>query len=186
MSIIFYLRVSTVDQTTDNQHQALVEAGYTPDKVFADKAVSGVTKALDRSQWKECINYLRAGDSLIVYAVDRLGRSTVDCLNTINSIEELGVRLVILKQGFDTSTPAGKLALTMFSAFAQFENELRKDRQMAGIARKRVEGGLMGRPISITPDVVAKGRDLLAQGLNKSEVARRLGINRSSVYKVIN
>jgi len=185
MTTIFYLRVSTNEQHTDNQLNALTEAGFSPDRVFKDEAVSGRTEALSRPQWKLCFEYLRAGDTLVVYAVDRLGRSTVDCLNTINALELKGVRVVFLKQGFDTATPAGKLALTMFSAFAEFENEIRRERQMAGISRMKAEGKATGRPVSLSKDQVVKGKALLAEGVPKAQVARRLGVNRSTVYRLL-
>jgi putative DNA-invertase from lambdoid prophage Rac len=183
MSTIFYLRVSTSEQTTDNQYQELIKAGLSPDKVFKDEAVSGSSKAESREGWRSCIEYLREGDTLAVYAIDRLGRSTVDCLNTIQSVSDKQVRLIVLKQGFDSSTPAGKLALTMFAAFAEFETEIRKDRQMAGIARLKAEGGLTGRPKALGKDDVDKIKSAIAQGIPKARIAKELGIDRATVYR---
>jgi putative DNA-invertase from lambdoid prophage Rac len=185
MSTILYLRVSTSEQSTDNQLNALTEAGYVADKVFQDIAVSGTSEALTRPQWKLCFEYLRSGDTLAVFAIDRLGRSTVDCLNTINALELKGVRVVFLQQGFDTATPAGKLALTMFSAFAQFETELRKERQMLGIRRVQASGGYKGRPKSLTQDQIVRGKYMLASGSNKAQVARELGVSRNTIYRSI-
>ena len=185
MATIFYLRVSTNEQSTDNQATALTEAGFIADKVFQDVAVSGTSEALTRPQWKLCIEYLRTGDTLAVYAIDRLGRSTVDCLNTINALESKGVRVVFLQQGFDTATPAGKLALTMFSAFAQFETELRKERQMLGIRRVQANGGYKGRPKALTSEQVIKGKAMVSAGAKKAEVARELGVSRNTVYRSI-
>ncbi|PLZ00062.1 hypothetical protein CY652_22990 [Burkholderia sp. WAC0059] len=110
MSIISYLRVSTAGQTVENQRQAIAGAGYEAEKEFADEAVSGTTAADARSGWAECSKYLRDGDTLVVYALHRLGRSTVDVLSTINALHERGVRLVILQQQFDTGTPARRRA----------------------------------------------------------------------------
>ena len=185
MTTIFYLRVSTSEQHTDNQLNALTEAGFSPDRVFKDEAVSGKTEALSRPQWKLCFEYLRTGDTLVVYAVDRLGRSTVDCLNTINALELKGVRVVFLKQGFDTATPAGKLALTMFSAFAEFENEIRRERQMAGISRMKAEGRITGRPKALSEEQLTEGKKLLAGGIPKAQIARKLGVDRSTLYRSI-
>lgn len=184
MATIFYLRVSTKEQSTDNQLKALSDAGFSPDKVFQEK-VSGRSDALSRPQWRACFEYLREGDTLVVYAVDRLGRSTIDCLNTIKALDQKGVRLVILKQGFDTTSPAGKLALTMFSAFAEFENEIRRERQMAGISRMKAEGRLTGRPKALSEDKLKKAKDLIGKGMPKAQIARELRIDRSTLYRAL-
>jgi hypothetical protein len=101
MSIISYLRVSTAGQTVENQRQAIAAAGYEVEREFADQATSGTTAADSRSGWAACAQYLRDGDTPVVYALDRLGRSTVDVLTTINTLGARGVRLVILQQQFD-------------------------------------------------------------------------------------
>jgi len=185
MSNIAYVRVSTKEQTVENQLLAMKEAGYTIDRTFSDEAVSGKTKGQDRPGFSECLQYLRDGDSLIVFAIDRLGRSTVDVLNNVSLIQEKGVRLVILNLGLDTSTPTGKLMLGVFSSFAEFENDLRRERQMLGIARAKAEGQLTGRPKTITDDVAERAKELIAAGSPKARVAKELGIHRSSLYRVI-
>jgi DNA invertase Pin-like site-specific DNA recombinase len=185
MSTIAYVRVSTKDQTVENQLLAMNQAGYTIDRTFSDEAVSGTTKGEDRKGFSECLSYLREGDTLIVFAIDRLGRSTLDVLKNVETIKDKGVRLVILQQGLDTSTPAGKLMLTVFSGFAELENDLRRERQMLGIARAKAEGNLMGRPKTISEDTAAKARQLIAEGIPKAQIAKRLGIHRSSLYRVL-
>lgn len=185
MSNIAYVRVSTKDQTVENQLLAMKEAGYQIEKIYSDEAVSGTTKGVDRAGFSECLKFLREGDTLVVYAIDRLGRSTLDVLKNVETIKEKGVRLVILQQGLDTSTPAGKLMLTVFSGFAELENDLRRERQMLGIARAKAEGLLTGRPKTITDDVAIKARELIASGVPKASVAKQLGIHRSSLYRVL-
>ncbi|NMM28827.1 MAG: recombinase family protein [Glaciimonas sp.] len=150
MSNISYLRVSTTQQTVANQRQAIASAGWSIDDEYTDEAVSGTTAADSRPGWAACATYLRKGDPLVVYALDRLGRSTIDVLQTINALSKREIRLVILMQGFDTHTPAGKLALTMFAAFAEFENGIRKERQQEGIARARTEGKYAGRTQTVS------------------------------------
>lgn len=152
VSTISYLRVSTREQTVQNQRQAISASGWKVDKEFVDEAVSGTSDAASRSGWSACTTYIREGDTLIVYALDRLGRSTIDVLTQIGNLSSRGVRLVILKQGFDTDSPAGKLALTMFAAFAEFEHGIRKERQMEGIARARNEGKYQGRKRKLTAE----------------------------------
>ena len=109
----------------------------------------------------------------------------MDVLNNVHLINDKGVRLVILKMGLDTSTSQGKLMLGVFSAFAEFENDLRKERQMLGIATAKADGVHMGRPKSITEDIPAKARQLIAEGIPKAQVAKQLGIHRSSLYRVL-
>jgi len=185
MANIAYVRVSTKDQTVENQLLAIQQAGYQIDRTFSDEAVSGTVKGEDRKGFSECLKYLRDGDSLIVFAIDRLGRSTVDVLNNVEAIRAKGVRLVIINLGLDTNTPAGKLMLTVFSGFAELENDLRRERQMLGIATAKAGGVRMGRPKTITEDTPAMARQLIAQGIPKAQVAKQLGIHRSSLYRVL-
>jgi DNA invertase Pin-like site-specific DNA recombinase len=183
-NIICYLRVSTADQTVQNQRQAIATAGWKIFKEFTDEATGGLSEATTRPGWAKCLAYLREGDTLVVYALDRLGRSTLDVLTTIATLTSKGVRLVILQQGFDTDTPAGKLALTMFAAFAEFEHGIRKERQREGIARARQETGkYQGRKPKLTE---AQQEDLIRRyqaGENRSELARQYGIDRATVHR---
>lgn len=184
-NIISYLRVSTTDQTVENQRQAIKAAGYMVSKEFADEALSGLSEAASRPGWAACQSYLREGDTLVVYALDRLGRSTLDVLTTITELTSKGVRLVILLQGFDTETPAGKLALTMFAAFAEFEHAIRKERQREGIARARAEGGkYRGRKRKLDDEQLATLRRRFSAGENRSELAREFDIDRATVHRL--
>lgn len=180
---ISYLRVSTSGQTVENQRQAIAASGYKVDREFADAATSGSTAADSRSGWAACSQYLRDGDTLVVYALDRLGRSTVDVLSTISALDDKGVRLIILQQSFDTGTPAGKLALTMFAAFAEFENSIRKARQREGIARARAEGRYQGRRPKLTDQQQAELRRRFEAGENRSQLAREFRIDRVTVHR---
>lgn len=183
---IAYLRVSTTDQTVQNQRQAIAVAGWTLTKEFVDEATSGTVAAESRPGWSACTAYLREGDTLIVYALDRLGRSTIDVLTQINLLSERGIRLVILMQGFDTHTPAGKLALTMFAAFAEFENGIRKERQKEGITRARSEGKYQGRKPKLTDEMQTELKRRYDAGENRSELARQFGIDRVTVHRYCN
>jgi DNA invertase Pin-like site-specific DNA recombinase len=184
MSIISYLRVSTAGQTVENQRQAITAAGFKVGKEFADEATSGTTVADSRDGWTKCAAYLREGDTLVVYALDRLGRSTVDVLTQINALSAKGVRLIILMQGFDTDTPAGKLALTMFAAFAEFEHGIRKERQREGIARARLEGGkYQGRKPKLTAEQQAELKRRFDAGENRTALAQTFGIDRVTVHR---
>lgn len=183
--VISYLRVSTADQTVENQRQAIKAKHFQVSKEYTDEATSGLSAAANRPGWAECMTYLREGDTLVVYALDRLGRSTVDVLNTISALSNKGVRLVIIQQGFDTDTPAGKLALTMFAAFAEFETAIRAERQREGIARARAEGGkYLGRKPKLTEAQQADLRRRYAEGENRSQLAREFLVDRATVHRL--
>lgn len=182
--VIAYYRVSTNEQHTENQRAAIEKAGYVIAKEFADQGESGTKPAMERKGLSDLLGYVREGDTVVVYALDRLGRNTTDVLHTIDVLTKRGVRLVILQQQFDTATPAGKLALTMFAAFAEFENGLRKERQREGIERARKEGKYQGRKPKLTDSQKAKLLERVAAGENKSALAREYGIDRVTVHRI--
>lgn len=182
--VIAYYRVSTNEQHTENQRAAIEKAGYVIAKEFADQGESGTKPAMERKGLSDLLEYVREGDTVVVYALDRLGRNTTDVLNTIDVLTKRGARLVILQQQFDTATPAGKLALTMFAAFAEFENGLRKERQREGIERARKEGKYQGRKPKLTDRQKAKLLERVAAGENKSALAREYGIDRVTVHRI--
>ncbi|MBN3803189.1 recombinase family protein [Paraburkholderia sp. Ac-20336] len=176
--------MSTAGQTVENQRQAIAAAGYKVEKEFADAATSGTTAADSRSGWIACSQYLREGDALIVYSLDRLGRGVLDVISTLHSLDTRGIRLILLQQNFDTGTPAGKLALTMFAAFAEFENGIRKARQREGIARARMEGGkYQGRKPKLSAEQQVELRLRFNAGENRSQLARDFGIDRVTVHR---
>ena len=181
---IAYLRVSTEDQHIENQRAAILAAGFEIEREFIDLATSGTTKGENRDGFAAMLAYLRDGDTLVVFALDRLGRDTVDVLGTINTLSDKGIRLVILKQQFDTSTPAGRLALTMFAAFAEFEHGLRKERQQEGIRRARAEGKYQGRKSKLTDEQKAELRTRYAAGECRAAMAREYGIDRATVHRI--
>lgn len=157
MSIIAYARVSTDDQTTEAQRHAINEA-YKVDHWFTDEATSGVTKALERDGFAELFKFARKGDTLIVAAIDRLGRNTIDVLETVEALQGKGVTIKSLREGFDLSSPIGKAMLTMLAAVAELERSNIKARQMAGINRARAEGRKLGAPKTIDEQAVSAWR----------------------------
>jgi DNA invertase Pin-like site-specific DNA recombinase len=175
--LVGYARVSSAGQSLDIQNEALSAAGC--EKVFAEK-ISGRT-ARDRHQLQEAIEFVRDGDTLIVSRLDRLARSVSDLHGIIEKLSEKGVAFRCLNQsGVDTDTSTGRLMLSVLGAVAQFENDIRRERQMEGIAKAKAEGRYKGRPATIDP---AKVKELHAQGLGASEIARQLNIGRASVYR---
>ena len=129
MSVIGYCRVSTNDQTITNQQQQITESGYQVTKWFTDNAVSGAVKASERQGFSDMLNYVREGDTLVCAAIDRLGRNTIDVLQTVELLHLKGVKVISLREGFDLSTPVGKAMLTMMASLASLEKDLIAERR---------------------------------------------------------
>ena len=180
------MRVSKADgsQATDLQRDALLEAGVEPEALYEDKA-SG--KSDDRPHLAACLKALRAGDTLLVWKLDRLGRDLRHLVNIVHGLTERGVGLKVLTgQGaaIDTTTASGKLVFGIFAALAEFERELISERTKAGLASARARGRKGGRPYKMTP---AKIRLAMASMGNKDTnvgaLCKELGITRQTLYR---
>lgn len=156
-SVIAYVRVSTDDQTNENQRRA-IESRYNVSRWFEEEGVSGSIPASQRPAMRALLAYVREGDTVVVVAIDRLGRNTIDVLSTVESLQAKKVSVVSMREGFDLATPAGKLMLTMLAAVAELERENIKARQMAGIERARAEGKNLGREKVINDEEVRQWR----------------------------
>jgi DNA invertase Pin-like site-specific DNA recombinase len=176
MTVYGYARVSTVDQSLDIQIAALKAAGC--EKIRSEK-VSG-TSTNGRQELKTLLEFIDAGDVLMVTRIDRLARSIGDLQDIVRALKAKGVALRATDQPIDTSTAAGKAFLDMLGVFAEFETN--KERQMEGIAKAKAAGVYKGRPPSVDR---AKIADLKAQGFGPSQIARKLGIGRASVYRAL-
>ncbi|HDO1354892.1 TPA: recombinase family protein [Aeromonas veronii] len=177
MALVGYARVSTVGQSLDTQLQALAECST----IFQEK-VSGARD--DRPQLAQLLNFVREGDVVLVTKLDRLARNTRHLLEISEYLQSKRVALRILNLGINTSTPTGKLMLTMIGAIATFERELMLERQAEGIELAKQRGVYKGRK----PTAMAKGNEvlaLLARGLTKAETARQAGISVSSVQRIL-
>lgn len=186
MVLVGYMRVSKADgsQATDLQRDALLEAGVEPEALYEDKA-SG--KSDDRPHLAACLKALRAGDTLLVWKLDRLGRDLRHLVNIVHELTERGVGLKVLTgQGaaIDTTTASGKLVFGIFAALAEFERELISERTKAGLASARARGRKGGRPYKMTP---AKIRLAMASMGNKDTnvgaLCKELGITRQTLYR---
>lgn len=176
--IVGYARVSTVDQHLDIQEQRLVDAGA--EKLFSEK-MSG-TKADNRDRLKDCLDFVREGDVLVVTRLDRIARSSHDLHVIIKGLEAKGVGFRCTEQaGVDTTTSQGKLLIGMLGAVAEFENNLRRERQRDGIEKAKRQGRYKGGKARIDPHRV---KQMLSEGMKPTEVANALGINRASVYRL--
>lgn len=150
---IAYVRVSTDDQTTEAQRHSIGQQ-FNVSEWFSDEATSGATKAMQREGFRALHAYARKGDTVVVAAIDRLGRDTIDVLETVESLKAKGVTVVSMREGFDLSSPVGKAMLTMLAAVAELERANIKARQMAGIERARAQGKKLGAPKLIDDQAV--------------------------------
>jgi DNA invertase Pin-like site-specific DNA recombinase len=176
--LIGYARTSTIEQEAGLEAQ--LRDLRKCDKVFQEK-VSSVGK---RDQLDAAIDYLRDGDTLVVTKLDRLARSTRHLMDVVDVLQVKKAHLKIMNLGVDTSTPTGKLMLTMLGGVAEFEREIMLERQREGIAKAKAEGKYKGRK----PTAMARKDEVLAlkeQGLGPSKIARELGISRSSTHRIL-
>src|SRR3954451_23770124 len=173
-----YARVSTNDQDLTTQIEALRAAGC---ETIRDEKRSGTSRT-GRTELDNLLAFLRKGDTLVVTRIDRLARSVADLQDVVREVKAKGAHLKATEQPIDTSTAAGKAFLDMLGVFAEFETNLRRERQMEGIAKAKADGVYKGRKPSIDANAI---KELKAQGLGATEIAKRLGIGRASVYRVL-
>jgi DNA invertase Pin-like site-specific DNA recombinase len=179
MAVYGYARVSSADQDYTLQEQALRNAGC---EVIRCEKVSGTSRN-GRSELELLLAFLRRGDVLVVTRVDRLARSIKDLQDIVYTLKERGVTLRATEQPIDTQSAAGKAFLDMLGVFAEFETNLRRDRQMEGIAAAKARGVYQGRKSSLDIAAVRRLRDV--ENIGATEIARQLGISRASVYRAL-
>ncbi len=178
MAKVGYARVSSTGQSLDVQLEKLKHC----DKLFQEKK-SGKTD--NRPKLKACLEYVREGDTLMVTKLDRLARSTRDLLNMVNTLQEKGVELLVLDQNIDTGTSTGKLMLTLLGAIAEFENDLRKERQADGIALARERGIKLGRKARLSTEKISEMRRKRADGVKIKDLMKEYGLSKASVYRLL-
>jgi DNA invertase Pin-like site-specific DNA recombinase len=179
VSLYGYARVSAIDQDLRLQRAALKAAGC--DVIRAEKA-SG-SRRDGRTELQVLLDFVRPGDALIVTRIDRLARSMKDLQDIVHELKNRGVALRATEQPIDTSTAAGKEFLDMLGVFAEFETNLRRERQLEGIAAAKARGVYTGRKPQIDPAAIKLLRD--KEKLGPAAIARRLGIGRASVYRLL-
>lgn len=186
--LVGYMRVSTVDQSTDLQRDALIAAGVDTQNIYSDKA-SG--RKDDRPGLEACLKALREGDTLLVWKLDRLGRSLHHLVETVRGLAERKVGFRVLTgQGanIDTTTATGKLVFGIFAAFAEFERDLISERTRAGLSSARARGRKGGRRRILNATMVAGARARLNAGSADLEVqalATELGVNRTTLWRAL-
>jgi DNA invertase Pin-like site-specific DNA recombinase len=178
MMLYGYARVSTADQDLTLQLEALKAVGCHP--ILSEKA-SGTSRD-GRPELDKLLAFIREGDALVVTRIDRLARSIADLQDIVRTLRAKGACLRATEQPFDTGDIYGELTMNLLGVFADFETKLRRERQMEGIAKAKAEGVYKGRKSTID---AMKISELRAEGLGASEIAKRLGIGRASVYRLL-
>lgn len=176
--LIGYARVSTEVQNLDLQLDALGAAGC--EKICSDHVTS---VALERHGLEEAFKFLRPGDTLVVWKLDRLGRTVKGLVDMVAGLQARGIQFRSLTDGIDTSTPAGRFFFHIMAALAEMERDLIRERTQSGLSAARARGRLGGRKRSMDESKVASARCLMATGMTAVEVAANLGVSRATLYR---
>lgn len=182
--LVGYMRVSSESdrQSTDLQRDALLAAGVDVRHLFEDRA-SGAKD--ERSGLTIALDFVRPGDVLVVWKLDRLGRSLSQLLSIINTLKEKQVAFRSLTEGMDTTTPSGELLFHVFGALAQYERALIKERVLAGLTAARKRGRIGGRPLAITGEKLEAIITALNGGMSKAAVCRNFGVKRTTLIETL-
>jgi len=179
--LIGYARVSTLDQTLALQQDALTAAGC--EDIYTDTVSGSVT---ERPGLTNALSHLRSGDTLVVWRLDRLGRSLSHLIETVRQLQERGIGFRSLREQIDTTTSGGKLIFHVFGALAEFERDLIRERTHAGLQAARARGRLFGRPKVLTVHQVKQLRTLAKDQPNTvGEICQSLGISRATYYRYL-
>jgi DNA invertase Pin-like site-specific DNA recombinase len=177
--LLGYARVSTAEQNLDLQRDALTAAGCY--RIFADTGSGALTA---RPQLDKLLDHLRPGDTLVVWKLDRLGRSLRHLVDTVTALAERGVGFRSLQESIDTTTPGGKLVFHLFAALAEFERDIIRERTTAGLAAARARGRTGGRPSVMTPEKIAVAQAMYASKEHSlAKIAATLGVSRATLYR---
>jgi putative DNA-invertase from lambdoid prophage Rac len=185
MRVFLYARVSTTDQTTDNQVLEIQAAGFAVEtKRIVAENISGSVAASERPAFAKLLDRLEDGDVLIVTKLDRLGRNAMDVRATVEKLAESGVRVHCLALGgADLTSTAGKMTMGVLGVVAEFERDLLIERTQAGLARARAQGKRMGRPNALSPQDHAEALKQFAAGITNAQIARNLNTSRATIIR---
>ncbi|TFB96287.1 MULTISPECIES: recombinase family protein [unclassified Cryobacterium] len=181
MALIGYVRISSSEQKTDLQYDALAAAGVK--KIFEDVGVSGSVAV--RAGLTAALDFLRDGDQLVTFRLDRLGRNTLAVLELLQDLERRGVAFRSITEGLDSSTPAGRMLQTLLISFATMEREILIERTNAGLRAARERGRIGGRPRALSEAKVELARVMFKRGSSAIEIGTELGCSRSVVYRAL-
>ena len=178
--LIGYARVSTVDQNLDLQTDALTAAGC--ERIFCDR-LSGTLK--DRPELARALDMARSGDKLVVWRLDRLGRSLRNLVEEVGKLHDRNIEFLSLKESIDTSTPTGRLTFHLFAALAEFERDVIRERSAAGMAAARARGKISGRPWKRNAHNTMAARELHKAGMRIPDIGKQLGVSRTTAYRML-
>lgn len=177
--LVGYARISTVHQSLDLQIEALKGAGC--ERIFTDTASGGQS---NRAELKNALSYVRAGDTLVVWKLDRLARSMRHLIAIMDELGDKGAGFKSLTEGIDTQTPGGQLIFHIFASLAEFERALIRERTTAGLEAAKKRGAQLGRPEVMTTERMQKAEALMrSSNWSMSRIAREIGVATSSLYK---
>jgi DNA invertase Pin-like site-specific DNA recombinase len=176
-----YARVSTDDQTTALQIEALKKAGCKT--IFKDDGISGATTK--RPALLRCLKKLEHGDVLIVWKLDRLGRSLRDLITMLDDLKQRGVKFRSLTEAIDTETPTGRAMWQMIGVLAELERSLISERTRAGVSAAKRRGVKFGRKPKLSPQQIAHARKLIDEGQRRDDVATLLNVDRTTLYRAL-
>lgn len=191
MKTALYLRVSTSEQTTDNQQRELLDVAKARSweivKVYTDQAVSGAVQRDKRPGLRDLMAdaYRKKFDLVAAWSVDRLGRSLSDLLRTSDDLRALDIQLYLHKQAVDTTTPTGRLTYQVLGAVAEWEREMIRARVTAGIARAKADGATLGRPVEFSPEVEAVAVAMHKAGKSLREIAEATGASKTTAARIV-
>ncbi|MCA1442687.1 recombinase family protein [Ensifer sp. IC4062] len=181
-----YCRVSTTDQTTENQVLEIANKGFVvePHRIVTE-TVSGSKPAKERPGFQKLLERMEKGDKLIITKLDRLGRDSIDVLSTLKQLTEAGIEVhCIALAGFNLGSAMGGLVMQMFAAMAQFERDLLIERTHAGLARAKSQGKTLGRPKSLTEQQKEEARQAVKNGASFRSVAKSMGVSHATIMRV--
>ena len=180
MLLIGYARVSTNDQKLDLQMDALLAAGVQPGRIYTDKASGG--PGAKRPGFAAAMKACRSGDTLVVWKLDRIGRSLMEVLTVFERLNAKGAGVKVLTEQIDTSTAMGRFVMHILGALAEMERGLIRERTMAGLAAGKARGRVGGRKPSLTPEKAEQAIAMLQAGNSPTKVAKAVGVGKSTIY----
>ncbi len=180
MAIVGYARVSSIGQSLEVQIEKLKSNHC--EKIYQEKK-SGTNA--NRAELKKCLDYVREGDVLVITKLDRLARSTVDLHNILQQLNEKGVGFRVLDQSIDTTSPTGKLLFGILASIAEFETELRKERQMEGISKAKNNGVVFGRKAKLSDSQIEEMRQKRTNGVLIKDLMTAYSLSKASVYRLL-
>jgi putative DNA-invertase from lambdoid prophage Rac len=186
MTTFAYIRVSTTthEQTTENQRKLITDAGFSVDEFISEDGISGSVKSTERPAFAYMMSRLRAGDTCIITAIDRLGRSAVDILSIVEDFKNRGIKLRVMQfDGVDLTSSTGKMLVTMMAAMAELERNMLIERTKAGLERTKAQGTKLGAPLTIAPDILRELGTRKAEGLSLDKLQVLFGIPRNTIAR---